>query len=77
MNLDVEQALFDACVAADADQREALLAGCGDAALAARVRRLLSIHDAWAIATRCQTGIAFAACDAAEHRTLRGHRTAW
>ena len=45
MSLDVEQALFDACVAADADQREALLAGCGDAALAARVRRLLSIHD--------------------------------
>jgi eukaryotic-like serine/threonine-protein kinase len=46
VNLDAEQALFDACLAADGERREELLAACGDAALAARVRRLLAIHDA-------------------------------
>ena len=30
MNLEAEQALFDACLAADADERERLLAACGD-----------------------------------------------
>ncbi len=45
MNVDAEQALFDACLAADAGRRDELLSGCGDAALAARVRRLLAIHD--------------------------------
>jgi len=46
VNLDAEQALFDACLAADGERREELLAACGDAALAARVRKLLTIHDA-------------------------------
>ena len=45
MSLDAEQALFDACLAADSERREELLAASGDAALAARVRRLLAIHD--------------------------------
>ncbi|MGH8203288.1 MAG: protein kinase domain-containing protein, partial [Steroidobacteraceae bacterium] len=45
MNLDAEQALFDACLQADAKRREELIAACGNAALAARVRRLLEIHD--------------------------------
>ncbi|MBX3702574.1 MAG: tetratricopeptide repeat protein [Steroidobacteraceae bacterium] len=45
MSLDAEQALFDACLAADAAGRERLLTGCADAALAARVRRLLEIHE--------------------------------
>jgi non-specific serine/threonine protein kinase/serine/threonine-protein kinase len=45
MNLEAEQALFDACLAAAAPHREDLLVACGDEALAARVRRLLAIHD--------------------------------
>ena len=45
MNVEAEQALFDACLAADTERREHLLAACGDAALGARVRRLLAIHD--------------------------------
>jgi tetratricopeptide (TPR) repeat protein len=45
LNLEAEQALFDACLAADGDRRRELLAACGDAALAARVARLLAIHD--------------------------------
>jgi serine/threonine protein kinase/tetratricopeptide (TPR) repeat protein len=45
VSLDAEQALFDACLAADAKRREELLSGSGDATLAARVRRLLAIHD--------------------------------
>ncbi|MFO1425872.1 MAG: tetratricopeptide repeat protein [Steroidobacteraceae bacterium] len=41
-----EQELFDACVAAtDAAAREALLGAHPDGAIAARVRRLLAIHD--------------------------------
>ena len=45
MSLDAEQALFDACLSADAWRREELLTACGDAALVARVRRLLVLHD--------------------------------
>ncbi|HEU0225868.1 MAG TPA: tetratricopeptide repeat protein [Steroidobacteraceae bacterium] len=45
MNLDAEQALFDACLEADAAGRERLFASCSDAALAARVRRLLQLHE--------------------------------
>lgn len=45
MNLDAEQALFDACLQSDSERREHLLAACGDSMLAARVRRLLAIHD--------------------------------
>jgi tetratricopeptide (TPR) repeat protein len=45
LNVEAEQALFDACLGADAGRREELLAACGDAALAARVARLLAIHD--------------------------------
>jgi serine/threonine protein kinase/tetratricopeptide (TPR) repeat protein len=57
MNIDAEQALFDACLAADTGRREELLASCGDAALAARVRRLLEIHegDAGAIEARLES----------------------
>ncbi len=45
MNFDAEQALFEACRQADTERREELLAASGDAALAARVRRLLAIDD--------------------------------
>ncbi len=57
MNLDAEQALFEACLEADAERREELLAASGDAALAARVRRLLAVDDrgASAIDARLET----------------------
>jgi tetratricopeptide (TPR) repeat protein len=45
VNIEAEQALFDACLAAHLERREQLLAACGDAALATRVRRLIAIHD--------------------------------
>ena len=48
MNLDVEQALFDACVAADADQREALLAALRRRSACGTVCDVCSpSHDAW------------------------------
>lgn len=45
MNLDAEQALFDACLDADAAGRERLLEACPDIVLRERVRRLLAVHD--------------------------------
>jgi non-specific serine/threonine protein kinase/serine/threonine-protein kinase len=44
MTLDAEHALFDACLDADAAERERLLAAA-DPALRARVERLLAAHD--------------------------------
>ena len=57
MNLEAEQALFEACQGADPERREALLAASGDPALVARVRRLLAIDDggASAIDARLET----------------------
>ena len=46
MSMDAERDLFDACLdAADAAERERLLAACPDAALRERVQRLLAAHD--------------------------------
>jgi non-specific serine/threonine protein kinase/serine/threonine-protein kinase len=47
MNADLERDLFDACVsAATAEERERLLAEHRDSSVVARVRRLLSLHEA-------------------------------
>nr|PZN61739.1 MAG: serine/threonine protein kinase [Pseudomonadota bacterium] len=45
MDIEAEQRLFDACLAAPGDAAR-LLAECPDRRLAARVRRLLELHDA-------------------------------
>jgi hypothetical protein len=46
MDIGAEQSLFEACLAAaDAEGREALLAAHPDADVAARVRRLLALHE--------------------------------